>query len=285
MTKIIFDKATCLQIVHQYVNDKFSLADLSRKYQVHLRVIRRTLLDNGITLRNSSEYNRVYSHNEHVFDNIDTPEKAYWLGFLVGDGNVSGTTIQVALSSKDKEHLEKFKKFLGSTHPIYERERECKWTNKITGSPYVSHIQYVYLGFSSPLITQALGKNFIVAHKTDRTKLPPIDSRLYNSFILGVFDADGSWIIDHARNHRFMSFQIAGHRGLLLEMQNILIKNCDLSVNKLIDDQYSIASKLRYGGNQQTRRISKYLYDDNNIFLERKFNIVNNFFNKDKTII
>lgn len=29
---------------------------------------------------------RVYHYNEHYFQNIDAPEKAYWLGFLAADG-------------------------------------------------------------------------------------------------------------------------------------------------------------------------------------------------------
>ena len=52
--------------------------------------------------------------NSHYFDVIDSEEKAYWLGFLYADGNISseGNRLEVRLSIKDIKHLEKFRKFL-----------------------------------------------------------------------------------------------------------------------------------------------------------------------------
>ena len=50
--------------------------------------------------------NYKYKCNDNFFKNIDTEEKAYWLGVLYADGNVSKNssgTGQVFLSSKDKE--------------------------------------------------------------------------------------------------------------------------------------------------------------------------------------
>lgn len=55
--------------------------------------------------------------NEYVFDNIDTEEKAYWLGFIYADGCISDNgSLEIGLI--DKEHLEKFRKFLSSKNPI-----------------------------------------------------------------------------------------------------------------------------------------------------------------------
>jgi len=51
---------------------------------------------------------------EEAFDNIDTEEKAYWLGFLYADGWVSskGNTVGLTLALKDIEHLKKYNNFL-----------------------------------------------------------------------------------------------------------------------------------------------------------------------------
>ena len=56
-----------------------------------------------------------YSVCDHIFDNIDTEEKAYWLGFLYADGYVSefNSTIELSLEEKDLQHLERFRSFLG----------------------------------------------------------------------------------------------------------------------------------------------------------------------------
>lgn len=53
-----------------------------------------------------------------------TPEAAYWCGFLFADGNVrKGSltrqpTVGLDLAERDREHLEKLRSFLGSTHKI-----------------------------------------------------------------------------------------------------------------------------------------------------------------------
>ncbi|MBC8427393.1 MAG: hypothetical protein H8D97_00730 [Proteobacteria bacterium] len=51
--------------------------------------------------------------NEEYFNNIDTKEKAYWLGFIYADGSVSQENskdkrLEIGLSSKDEKHLQKF---------------------------------------------------------------------------------------------------------------------------------------------------------------------------------
>lgn len=49
------------------------------------------------------------------FEKIDNEEKAYWLGFLYADGNVSlkEDKIELSLAEKDLNHIKKFKNFIG----------------------------------------------------------------------------------------------------------------------------------------------------------------------------
>ena len=58
------------------------------------------------------------------FENIDTEEKAYWLGFLYADGyvNANEDKIELCLAEKDFHHLEKFKNFIGLPNKICYRE-------------------------------------------------------------------------------------------------------------------------------------------------------------------
>jgi hypothetical protein len=46
--------------------------------------------------------------NEDVFNNINSPAKAYWLGYIYCDGSIDKTSSYVSLYTKDKEHLIKF---------------------------------------------------------------------------------------------------------------------------------------------------------------------------------
>lgn len=74
--------------------------------------VRRILKDNGIPIRKQEEWLRKYDLNQEYFDVIDTQNKAYFLGFLYADGNVSksNNAIQIGLESRDLHILESLKK-------------------------------------------------------------------------------------------------------------------------------------------------------------------------------
>ncbi len=64
---------------------------------------------------------RRYPLNETAFDTI-TEESAYWIGFLMADGNVRFegpcATTSLHLAMKDAKHVSKFAAFLGTTKPV-----------------------------------------------------------------------------------------------------------------------------------------------------------------------
>ena len=62
---------------------------------------------------------RKYNFNQDYFENIDTDEKAYWLGFFFADGcitinkkgdNKQYSQYKVQLTSIDREIIENFSK-------------------------------------------------------------------------------------------------------------------------------------------------------------------------------
>lgn len=69
----------------------------------------------GITIVNKQN---MCKFNEHIFDNIDTEEKAYWLGFIFADGYISSlnakykNVFELSLSIKDLNHIKKFNSFM-----------------------------------------------------------------------------------------------------------------------------------------------------------------------------
>lgn len=62
--------------------------------------------------------------NEDFFAQIDTPTKAYWLGFLFGDGALIerkyGHRVQLSQRKDDVNHLVKFKRTIRSENAIIE---------------------------------------------------------------------------------------------------------------------------------------------------------------------
>jgi hypothetical protein len=61
---------------------------------------------------------RKYHLDEEYFDNVTTPDKAYWLGFLAGDGCIVRGALVVALAPRDRGHLELLRLAVGSDAPI-----------------------------------------------------------------------------------------------------------------------------------------------------------------------
>ena len=62
---------------------------IANKYGVSKYTILRRLESCHSPRRSNSEANRFYSLNPSFFEKIDTEQKAYWLGFLLADGNIA----------------------------------------------------------------------------------------------------------------------------------------------------------------------------------------------------
>jgi hypothetical protein len=64
---------------------------------------------------------RKIALNENYFDDIDTPEKAYWLGFLVTDGSIYYNDIELKLGAEDATHLDKYVAALDTDYPVLHK--------------------------------------------------------------------------------------------------------------------------------------------------------------------
>lgn len=95
-----------------------SLTKIGKKYGVKRQTLSKRLKLQGYEVIN---YQNRLRFNEHIFDIIDTEEKAYWLGFLFADGCIleKEKRFQMNLSIRDIDHMKKFQKFLNlETEPL-----------------------------------------------------------------------------------------------------------------------------------------------------------------------
>lgn len=273
--KIISDENKKI-IISEYLSG-LGLKKIADKLKLYSGRIIEVLLENNIQLRTASQAHHKYNYQEDIFDQIDCHEKAYWLGFLMGDGNINAkhNVIQIALCSKDISHLYKFNLFANSNYLIKTHKRSCKFKK------YYSNIEYSKLTISSPQWVKSLAKLNVIPNKTFKEKLPNINEIYYNSFILGFLDADGSWIKNKDRNnHRYIQFSLLGNKEFLTDIQNILVKNCEVNKNKIfVSNKNSLKPiyLLRYGGNIVAKNIAKFLYKDSPVWLDRKKEIVSHY--------
>lgn len=126
------------------------------------------------------------SNQENYFEIIDTPTKAYWLGFIYADGGISGNALRFSLSIKDENRLKQFMIDLNINLDIKYYTRKLKYKNEIR------EYKCCDLYFNSPKIIQDLKKLGCGNSKTFRIRLPTLDSELlYDAFLLGFYDGDG----------------------------------------------------------------------------------------------
>lgn len=203
--------------------------------------------------------------NEDIFETIDTPDKAYWLGVMYSDGYISKTNYTnkfgLAIAEKDKAWLEKFKEFLN-----YNGEIKSYTTG--AGS-YKEGLPYVRLLIGNNKIVADLEKWGVVEHKTKKiNSLPHIP--YLDDFIRGYIDGDGSLA------QRLPHFAISGNKEFLLEIANYFNLPYSLYPDKSI---YS----LQYNANC-SRYLEKRLYKDAHYFLNRKYEIAQRSFNSPLTL-
>lgn len=236
---------------------------------------------NGIkkfNLQYDYTYGRLNKINENYFENIDTEEKAYWLGFIMADGTVIKTNknmklynrLKLALKLSDECHLKKLLKCIESTTEIKHYTTKNNTTN-YSGNDYT----YCYVNCDSIKLTNDLIKLGCVPNKTYECSIPDIPNNLIRHFIRGYFDGDGSISIYKDSNTKKIrgEFSITSNYNMLTDIQNILIDKCNLKTTKIKTyKRTDKAGSLRYGGKNQLTRIYEYLYNDSTIFLERKYN-------------
>lgn len=127
-------------------------------------------------------------HQEYIdyFNDINIPEKAYWLGFIYADGCIKGNTLHFGLSTKDRVILENFIKCIKTNSIIKDGHSKLKYKGKVKLYPAS------YLVIKSEKMIEDLKTYGCGGNKTFRIRLPKLDSQLlYDAFLLGFYDGDG----------------------------------------------------------------------------------------------
>lgn len=128
-----------------------------------------------------------YSYDKDYFKEINTEEKAYWLGFIYADGYVVKTSLSaelgIELNIKDIDHLKKFNKSIAGNVEVKKRSRFDSRTNNTYNMCF---IRFYSIQLVDNLINQGVFPN---KHKD--IKFPKIKEDLVRHFIRGYFDGDG----------------------------------------------------------------------------------------------
>lgn len=192
MSKVTYPEEEKLEIVNLYLAG-LGITKIHKKTGRSAITISKLLKEKGIEKRAIGSWTKKYSCDEDKFEKIDTPEKAYWLGFLYADGCITKVnTVNVLLSKSERVHIEKFKRFLNATNPIEEREDMVS----INGKSWMQGSCKIRVG--SKKLCNDLIKLGCLRKKTYILKWPnseQVPEGYINHFLRGWFDGDGSiWI-------------------------------------------------------------------------------------------
>jgi hypothetical protein len=212
------------------------------------------------------------------FKKINTYKKAYFLGFILGDGalvvnNAGTTTLTITVHERDKYILDKFAKDIGCERVPYklknytEEDRKL-WRFTISVKSFVNNL----------LLCGITPRKSLAA----KNLIPMIPKKYRSAFILGVYDADGSFTFSSDLNNsglpkrQYVQIRCTEEvaTGILdeLEIKSFHISRKDSIPNLIIGSKLEIIKML-----------SK-MYYHCPVFLKRKRDKFNQLLNQVQTI-
>lgn len=216
---------------------------------------------------------RLYTCNYRYFQNIDSEEKAYWLGFIMADGCIfetwKGTRpnpsrgLKITLSNIDINHLYKFRDCIHSTHPIQVyRTRSKSEYCRITILDSDLYYDLIRLG--------------AIPNKTFKVQFPNIDKELYPHYIRGLWDGDGGFSIKTRKNLKVVydKWYLTSTLENLKIIETYICQSLDLPLKdhyqKRWKDRNDNIYRLQYSASN-CGRVLDLLYKDCTIYLDRKY--------------
>jgi len=221
-----------------------SLNTIAHRYRTSYQVLSPLLKKHGLILRSHSEEMRRHTCNHSYFHDIDSEEKAYWLGFLTADGCITtGNRVTLNLAMQDCEHLYKFKRALDATQMVSENQHSCS------------------LVICSPEMASDLAMHGILPNKTFSTRVASVPFELVRHYWRGVIDGDGFI----ARGKAVLT--LCGDYEVVSGFQAFVLSLCPVVRAKVLKSENIYTFSL---GKPATQCIVRVMYRDATVALERK---------------
>lgn len=211
---------------------------------------------------------RIYKVNEDFFKCINTEEKAYILGFICADGHIEKDRLNITVSIKDRDILEKIKYAMHSNHPIKEVQRTNPYKKTNRENLILSELMIGSVELVKPLFNMGLTTNKTYTLNGDILKYIP--KYLIRDFLRGYFDGDGNVFFGkrYSSGYKY-NVNICGNEDFLLKSFQVYFP----SNNKLYKDLYSRQCYVwKISQKDKVRDFMYYLYYNSSIFLQRKYN-------------
>lgn len=213
---------------------------------------------------------KKYTINEDFFENIDSEEKAYFLGFFYADAGLddNGKKVMFALAAQDLEIIIKLQQCLESNIPIKITSRKRLGENNQDRCLFLISRKKIW----SDLSRLGLYQNKSLTLSPDPIKF--LSDEIFRHFIRGYFDGDGCISVHKPKNRT--GFQSAVTILSTIEfIEYIKVRLSFLNINMRITKRHNNDTNcytLEINGNNQVKKFLGWLYKDSSIYLSRKYN-------------
>ena len=259
MKNNIVEEEELISLYERYKNGK-TLTKLSKEIGIDQKILSQSFKEHGFKMKSGS---RTYFLNEDYFSEIDTSNKAYWLGFIAADGCLTKTgghktenVLVINLNIRDKEHLEKFAREIEYIGPI----------KIIKEAGFGKGTTLAKLSLNSIKICNDLKKQGVYPRKSLILKPPQISPDFIKDWIRGYLDGDGS--IHVSEKHSHISF--CGTLEVLNFIDNFLTVTGEHKKIKRHPESDKNNWQFSIGGTENSVKVLHKIYDNAEIYLTRK---------------
>ena len=204
---------------------------------------------------------RYASLNDCYFDEVSQEPNAYWLGFLLADGNVCKSAVTLALSSRDAAHVVAFASAVGLSAGVVK--------SYVAKSGY----QSTRLSFRSDYMANRLRQLECFDRKSTIHGFPDVPADAQRHLIRGYFDGNGSVHSykcvarsGHVVSPRW-STSIVGPRRFIDAAAGFVKSTVGIEA---AFRQTKSVWEMRFSAIDDMLRFSDYMYDGASVYLERK---------------
>ena len=264
---------------HQlYISEQRSLRKFAKTNKISYDSLYNGFHRLGLYIIPQSVTRRKYLIDENYFDNIDTAEKAYFLGLLYADGSNQPriNRVELSLNQRDKDIIIKLSK------KIQYGENSVRYysRNGGYGKCDIAQLTLINNHLSSRLAELGCGPR-----KTFKITFPEwLEYNLIRHFTRGYFDGDGCLVIYERRInknktksgkgslYKSAEFNIVATKMFIDGLSKKLdLMNIPFSVSTRHKEKNTNTRTLRVHGNLNIRKICDWLYKDSSVHLNRKF--------------